>query len=123
MTKSKRGRPKQYSIVLNNTRKRLLVKSRLNPNLQRRMKNVFNFQTNYLYPSHIYLWNIKNVIYFVKQVLGNTSYINIDRNCTASRLILFYLEVQTYIIIMISKPYQKNNWHTELKTSKYKNLF
>ena len=123
MTKLKRGRPKQYSIVLNNTRKRLLVKSRLNPNLQRRMKNVFNFQTNYLYPSHIYLWNIKNVIYFVKQVLGNTSNMNIDLNCTASRPILFYLEVQTYIIIMISEPYQKNNWHTELKTSKYKNLF
>ena len=107
MTRLKHGRPKQYSIVLNNTRKRLLVKNRLNPNIQRRMKIVFNFQPNYLCPSHIHLWNIKNVIYFVKQVQGNTSNINIDLNCTASRLILFYLEVQTYINIMTSKTYQK----------------
>ena len=107
MTRLKHGRPKQYNIVLNNTRKRLLVKSRLNRNIQRRMKNIFNFQQNHLYPSHIHLWNIKNVIYFVKQVQGNTSNINIDLNCTASRLILFYLEVQTYINIMTSKTYQK----------------
>ena len=70
------------------------------------MKIVFNFQPNYLYPSHIHLWNIENVIYFVKQVQGNTSNINIDFNCTAMRLILFYVEVQTYMIMIVSKPYQ-----------------
>ena len=70
------------------------------------MKNVFNIQTNYLYPSHIHLWNIKNVICFVKQVQGNTRNINIDFNCTALRLILFYVEVQTYMILMISNPYE-----------------
>ena len=106
MTRLKHGRPKQYSIVSNNTRKRLLVKSRLKPKIQRCMKNVFNFQLNYLYPSHIHLWNIYNIIYFVKQVQGNTSNINIDLNCTALRLILFYVEVQTYMIMIVSKPYQ-----------------
>ena len=33
-------------------------------------------------------------------------HINIDLNCTALRLTLFYVEVQTYMILMISKPYE-----------------